>query len=200
MRLPTRMVTGKPDSFVPGCTTSSLTEDQDDDNDGTEDAADVDDNNNSLIEIDTLDDLARLRDDLNGDGTDDGNIGEVTAVGSMGCPEDGCVGYELIQSLNFSDADSYAEGSGNTDDWTSGSGWTPIGSCGDEDDCDSYSGIFEGNEHSISGLFIMADNRVNGTGLFAAFTGTIRNLRLSAANVTGGDDTGLLVGFVARVC
>ena len=168
----------------------------DNDTDGLGDTCDSDDDNDGLIEIRNLDQLALLRDDLDGDGDDDNVFPAVTPVGSAGCPEDGCVGYELIQSLNFSDASFYAEGSGNMDDWTSGSGWTPIGSCGDEDDCDSYSGIFEGNEHSISGLFIMADNRVNGTGLFAALTGTIRNLRLSAANVTGGDDTGLLVGFV----
>ena len=49
----------------------------------------------AMIEIRTLDELARLRDDLNGDGTDDGNIDEITAVGSAGCPQSGCVGYEL---------------------------------------------------------------------------------------------------------
>ena len=176
------------------------TDPDDIDGDGVENAEDADYDGDGLIEIRNLDQLALLRDDLNGDGVDDGENDAIT-VESMGCPDGddgGCVGYELARSLNFNDINSYAANSGNQIVWTnrSGSGWIPIGSCGDEDDCDSYSGIFEGNEHSISGLFIMADNRVNGTGLFAALNGTIRNLRLSAANVTGGDDTGLLVGFV----
>ena len=156
--------------------------DEDDDNVVNREDADYD--GDGLIEIRTLDDLALLNNDLNGDGTD----------GDMGCPSSGCKGYELTRSLNFSDPDSYADGMVNPA-WTTGSGWTPIGSCGNEDDCDSYSGIFEGNNRSIFGLFIMADNTVNGTGLFAAFSGIGRNLRLSDASVTGGDDTGLFVGF-----
>ena len=54
-------------------------------NDGG-DACDVDDDNNGLIEIRTLDALARLRDDLDGDGWDDGNINEINATGNKGCP------------------------------------------------------------------------------------------------------------------
>ena len=80
---------------------TNLIADTDDDNDGFPDAMDVDDNNNGLIEIRTLDDLARLRDDLNGDGADDGNIGEITAVGSVGCPSSGCLGYELTPLVEF---------------------------------------------------------------------------------------------------
>ena len=56
---------GMPDSLVAGCDTD-LTEDLDDDGDGfpneanSTTVADLDDNNNGLIEIHTLDDLARL--------------------------------------------------------------------------------------------------------------------------------------------
>ena len=133
----------------------------------------------------------------------------ITAVGSVGCPTDGCIGYELMRSLDFSDAGSYAdENNANMVAWTdsSGSGWTPIGSCTDEDSraCEayrSYSGIFEGNHHNISNLFIsIPGGHVYGTGLFAAFNGTVRNLNLVDARVrvTGRDEnqnTGLLVGY-----
>ena len=194
---------GMPDSLVDGCDTD-LTEDPDDDNDNVPDVTDVDDNNNSLIEIHNLDQLALLRDDLNGDGVDDDRIPEITSVGSMGCPDPddddgGCVGYELTRSLNFSDADSYVTGSGNLTAWTTGSGWQPIGSCSAEDVCTSWTGIFDGGGHTLADLFIAAGNTVNGVGLFGALTGSISNLHLSNARVssTTSDTTnvGTLAGY-----
>ena len=180
---------------------------KDNDKDGFGDVCDVDNDNNGLIEIRTLDDLARLRDDLNGDGTDDGRIDEITSVGSMGCPDDpdndddgGCIGYELNRSLDFNDADSYATESEKMSVWTSGNGWEPIGSCTGDSTCPlSYAGILDGNNHSIVGLHIMRNERVNGIGLFAALIGTVRNLRLEDANVAISDknsnDAGLLAGY-----
>ncbi len=173
----------------------------DNDGDGCRDNdEDVDDNNNGLIEIRTLDDLARLRDDLNGDGADDGRIPEITSVGSMGCPDDddgGCEGYELTRSFNFSDDASYAAGSGNQVVWTTGSGWQPIGSCFALDVCtSSYTGIFDGGGYRIADLFISANNTANGVGLFGALTGGIQNLHLRNVRVSGGaTDVGGLVGY-----
>ncbi len=169
------------------------------DSDGCRDAGeDLDDNNNALIEIDTLDDLARLRDDLNGDGTDDGNIDEITSVGSAGCPSSGCNGYELTRALNFSDAASYAAGSGQMAAWTnrSGNGWVPIGFCPTSTNCTAYTGTFDGGGHTLANLFISANNNVRGVGLFGALTGSIQNLHLLDANVRASDDSvGLLAGF-----
>ena len=184
--------------------------DPDDDNDGFPDianattAADVDDNHNGLIEIRTLDDLARLRDDLNGNGADDGNIDEITSVGSAGCPvPDGCKGYELTRALNFSDAASYVTGgSGNRTVWTdrSGSGWTPIGTCSAFDVCTAYTAVFDGGNHTIADLFIAASNAMHGVGLFGAFTGRLQNLHLWNATVLGGvSHVGLLVGHGSLV-
>ena len=171
--------------------------DTDRDSDGCrDDDEDADDDNNGLIEIRTLDALAWMRDDLNGDGTDDGNIDTINAPGGTGCPAEGCMGYELTRSLNFSDNASYAPGSMNQDAWTGGSGWTPIGSCTANETCQSYWGTFDGNHYNISDLLIVADSTVNGTGLFAAVSGTVQNIRLLAANVSGGaSDVGLLAGY-----
>ena len=188
---------GLPDTVVAGCDTD-LVADTDSDNDNVPDLMDVDDNNNSLIEIHTLDDLARLRDDLNGDGMDDGAIPEITSVGSAGCPDDGCAGYELARSLSFSDEDSYNASSVNVDAWTDrdGSGWVPIGFCTSEDVCTPYTSVFDGGGYAIADLFISVNDDVNGTGLFGALNGTIQNMHLLDANVSGGaSDLGLLVGY-----
>ncbi len=192
---------GDPDTLVTGCVTgvnTTLTEDMDDDNDNVPDLTDVDDNNNSLIEIYTLDDLARLRDDLDGDGMDDGAIPEITPVGSDGCPSSGCKGYELARSLSFSDEASYNGSSVNVDAWTNraGSGWVPIGSCTANNVCTPYTSVFDGGGYAIADLFISVNDDVNGTGLFGALNGTIQNMHLLDANVSGGaSDLGLLVGY-----
>ena len=165
------------------------------DGDDVANTEDADDDNNGLIEIHNLDQLALLRDDLNGDGEDDNEDDDIT-VESVGCPTEengGCVGYELTRSLNFSDAASYAGGNGNQAAWTNGNGWTPIGSCSDQLNCIAYTGIFEGNNHNIAKLMI-ARSTTTGVGLFAALNSTIRNLRLSNASVVGSHNVGLLVG------
>ncbi len=183
-----------PDRLVAGCDTD-LEEDLNDDNDAFDDIDEVDDNGNGLIEIHTLDDLARLRVDLDGNGTADRTIAGITAMGNTGCPDDGCNGYELTRSLNFSDETSYANRS-KMDDWTSGSGWNPIGSCGSPDSCTAYTAVFDGRDHTIANLFISVSNN-NGVGLFGAFRGRLQNLHLLNVNVNvngGGNDVGALVG------
>ncbi len=177
---------GNPDSVVAGCQTDLM--------------ADSDDDNNGLIEIRTLDDLARLRDDLNGDGADDNRTDEITAVGSAGCPSSGCLGYELTRSLNFSLVASYGsngENSGKQSTWTDrdGSGWVPIGFCTSNNVCTAYTGVFDGRDHTIADLFVSAHHDAIGVGLFGAFNGSLQNLHLRNARVSGGaNDVGTLVG------
>ena len=165
----------------------------DTDTDGIADADDADYDGDGLIEINALDELARLSGDLDGDGMDD----------DMGCPDTGCIGYELMRSLDFNDVDSYGE-RGSMAIWTGtepGEGWLPIGSCTDAVTCESYSGVFEGNNKSISNLFISSfpPTAIFGVGLFGAFNGSIRNLGLLNASVTVhptgvSSNIGLLVG------
>ena len=72
------------------------------DGDGVENATDVDDDNDGLIEIQTLAQLHAMRTDLDGDGrTDAGVDADPNLVGDTGCLDNACKGYELGQSLNF---------------------------------------------------------------------------------------------------
>ena len=179
------------------------------DGDAYGDTEDVDDDNNGLIEIYTLDDLAWLRADLDADGIDDDDQDNINAPGNAGCPESGCNGYELMRSLDFMNASSYANttpGSEKMAEWT-GKGWTPIGSCGGEElsTCRFYRGIFDGNDHNISHLKIRYPNvqgGVYGFGMFAGLDGgTMRNLQLLDASFETNkfpSYSGLLVGYAAR--
>ncbi len=201
----------EPIPSAPVQSTTRLSSDIDGDDDGVVNTEDLDYDGDGLIEIHSLDQLALLRDDLNGDGTDDGRFGEIDAVGSVGCPDDdagGCVGYELTRPLNFSDPDSYEDPDKNMDTWTKGRGWVPIGSCPTLSSCRSnaYTGIFDGNNHNIANLFIATLGVNNsGVGLFGAMSdATVQNLHLLNGTIRVDQSltldpqhfhVGLLVGY-----
>ena len=90
------------------------------DKDGIKDTADVDADNNGLIEIHTLAQFHALRSDLNGDGVfDEGAIVDYNLPGSEGCPDGGCEGYELVSNLNFDEnGDGEQNDTYNQDDGT----------------------------------------------------------------------------------
>ena len=83
-----------------------LSSDHDCDNDGSANDVDVDDDNDRLIEINFLEDLDKIRNDLNGNGDGSG------AIGTMGAPEGGLRGYELSRALDFVNAASYRGAAG----------------------------------------------------------------------------------------
>lgn len=76
--------------------------------------------------------------------------------------------------------------------WNQGAGFNPIGNRGTP-----FTGIFDGQNHVISNLYINRPASTEGVGLFGRTQGsTIRNVGLVNANVTGGlDATGALVGL-----
>ena len=69
-----------------------------------------------------------------------------------------------------------------------GTGFEPIGN-----DSDPFTGTFDGAGHTISGLTIDRTGE-NTVGLFGASDGTVSNVTLSGASVTGGGPVGALVG------
>ncbi len=159
---------------------------------------DIDDNDNGLIELCYLEDVAAIQRDGTG-------LRRGTATLAEGCPTSGCNGYELVRNLDFTTTQSYMTGVVNSN-WilnaadfmgTARQGWDPIGSVANNDCSDSgsrcFAAILEGNGYSISNLQINRDG-ANEIGLFAGNTGTIRNLGLREIEVEGNNRVGGLVG------
>jgi hypothetical protein len=81
----------------------------------------------------------------------------------------------------------------NTYPYNTGLGWTPLGII-----LSSFSGSYDGNEHTISNLFIdrCGDQYI---GLFGRIdSGTIRNVILQNVNITGYLESGSLVGYSTK--
>ena len=158
---------------------------------------DYDSDDDGLIDVGTLAQLDAVRYDLDGDGLVDGATwGPYYAafpLGAleMGCPGDGCTGYELPADLDF---DTNGSGSADAGDayWNAGAGWAPIG---DEDA--RFTADFEGGGHTVANLFIDRSAE-DGVGLFGAVGGRdvslIRGVGLIGVDVTGRDGVGGLLG------
>ncbi len=160
---------------------------------------DYDTDGDNLIEVSNLAQLNAIRYDLDGNGTvasgDQANydIAFPNALASMGCAAT-CTGYELEADLDFDThgdddavtvADTY---------WNGGDGWEPLGDSGPN----PFRTTFEGNNHTISNLFInVAGNSDNYIGLFGQLGGaTVTRVHLVDAKVTGNNDVGALVGHI----
>ena len=160
-----------------------------------------------LIEVSNLEQLNAIRYDLDGGGRPDTESSSdayaaafPTSAGASVC-EINCSGYELIRSLDFDSAESYASGTVNTA-WTTGSGWLPIGPT----DNNGFNTIFNGNGYSISNLFINRTTSLTdpgAVGLFA-YTGKlsrrysssiIHSVGIMNADITGREYVGSLVGY-----
>ena len=159
---------------------------------------DYDTDNDGLIEIRALEQLNAVRWDLDGDGEVDAQTNQTAYAAAfpnaephMGCPDSGCVGYELARDLDFDDPVSYASGAVNTK-WTTGAGWLPIGLTDN-----AFSATFDGNDYTIANLYIKrsgcADPGV--VGLFGSMDGYINRTGLIDVDVSGVDAVGGLVGL-----
>ena len=165
--------------------------------------ANIDADEDGLIDIYYLEDLDVVRYQSNGSGYS--LRSDVVVKITQGCPMAVCRGYELLRDLDFSSTQSYVDGyvdvgavrsQWTVDDFSTNDGsdvgWEPI---------NSLSSIFEGNGYSISNLQINRDNtndvalfRVNARStLNSRNSGTIRNLRLSKITVEGRSNVGGLV-------
>ena len=192
-------------------TTITINDAPDEDSDGIPDPLDVDDDGDGLIEIATLAELNNVRHNLAGTSYDDeaadSGIGNDSGD-TTGCPTvissiSACIGYELVADLDFD-----IDGDGTT--WSGDSatgftldadddndayfdveagGWLPIGKCtgvcSSGGDDPFFTGIFEGNAHTISNMAVQRSN-INELGLFGAIGGgsaQVRNLGLLDALV-----------------
>ena len=147
---------------------------------------DIDVDDDGLIEIRSIDDLDAIRYQLDGTGyTTSTSADKITT----GCPTDGCKGYELTKDLDFNDNDSYSSIS-NKVIWTTGEGWQPIGN-----NLNSFSGIFNGNNYTISNLMIKRPGSAY-IGLFAMINNSARieSVNLNKVDIVGRKLVGALVG------
>ncbi|MCL2074101.1 MAG: putative Ig domain-containing protein [Marinilabiliaceae bacterium] len=86
-------------------------------------------------------------------------------------------------------------------DYQSGEGWTPIGRYVNNDNYQSFKGVFDGNNHKITGLKINTTS-FSCVGLFGYVEGgTIKNLGIENADIFRGNDynnahAGIVVGYI----
>ena len=177
---------------------------------------DYDDDDNGLIEVDSLVKLNAIRWDLDGNGAST-NAGYAlafpTPATGMGCPvtatdadDNDCLGYELTADLDFNTdttGSSAAVVDSSDDYWNGGLGWSPIAS-----ESAPYMAVFDGGRHTIANLFINRPtsnmvnsrdaNKSNYVGLFASLMspGEVRHLRLTGVSVTGRGNVGAVVGHI----
>jgi hypothetical protein len=75
-------------------------------------------------------------------------------------------------------------------DYQAGAGWVPIGT-----DAAGFSGFYDGQKYTISALRI---NSTTSLGVFGKIIGTVQNLKIDDADVTGsGDYVGALTGQIS---
>ena len=170
---------------------------------------DYDADDDGLIEIVTLAQLDAVRHDLDGDGAPAGSAAtpgasaagsrEALATGAavhaaafpdaaegMGCPAAACLGYELAADLDFDTDGSGAAGPGDAF-WNGGAGWRPLGTFDEP-----FTAVFSGNGRTVSHLFVGGGDTA---GLFGMSSGVIRGVGVVAADVTGSQCAGGLVGL-----
>ncbi|MCH9665026.1 MAG: hypothetical protein K0U41_04175 [Gammaproteobacteria bacterium] len=175
----------------------------DSDSDGIVDSIDVDVDGDGLIELRTAAQLNMMRHNLNGTGLDADNSDNDNTIGgnSMGCGNGGnittCNGYEQMGDIDLNDLPATA---------IPGSNWEPIGTCGTISDyCDDstgaqfFSGIFSGNNFTISNLLINVTTDISGVGFFGAISdiSELRNMHIRGGNITGvtSQNVGGLAGY-----
>ncbi len=149
--------------------------------------SDYDSNNNRLIDVCNLAQFNAIRYDTYASGHNVHSSGYraayPNATGGMGCPWGTCKGYELTANLDF---DTNANGRADAGDafWNGGQGWTPF----------AFRGVFDGQGHSISNLFIDTPN--SEAGLFSTLSrnGVIHDVRLKSVDIDGDAEVGGLVG------
>ena len=166
----------------------------------------IDEDGDGLIDISTLERLQRVR--YNPDGTSYKAADTAEGVRCGIAADNDCDGYELTRNLDFADHTSYSRGSLNGD-WRPRNnfgrvfnqadaalgvnvGWDPIGN----DNTNAFNTRFEGNEYTISNLYIRREGNV---GLFGVTTSNavIRSVGVLTVALFGTMPTDTIGALVA---
>ena len=165
-------------------------EDNDDDADG--DACDLDDDGDGLIEVRTLEELNSIRFNLAGTGFVASAGADANVMGCGDADGDMCNGYELMNDLDF---DTNGDGSITAADgaisYDEGKGWLPIGLASTSDDTANFTAIFDGNDNTISNLFIARNATRIGLFRYIGRDSTVRRLNLVNARVSHTADNNI---------
>lgn len=95
--------------------------------------------------------------------------------------------YYLADDITFSDAD-FAEGG---DFYNGGAGWLPIGT-----EAAPFTGVFDGCNHSITGLKMTPKIDQSETGLFGTNSGVIKRIKLTGS-ITAACDEGFTFQYIS---
>ena len=158
---------------------------------GAQTFTDYDADDNGLIEVDSLQKLAAIYHDLDGNGESSHAdyasafpMRDTNAATRMGCPGGNCTGYELTADLTF----PAATGTYNP--------FWPIGN-----NADNFNAVFDGQGHTVTGQTVPAASTHSGLFGVVGGSGVIRNVGVINPTVTvaGGanNPAGGLVGEVA---
>lgn len=98
--------------------------------------------------------------------------------------------YILMNDIDLSETKQGGE-------WDSGSGWTPIGTSGD--DKEYFTGIFDGNGYRIENMTIYGKDIPGTVGLFGAVSGTVKNLALTDIDISCIESGGECGGIAAWI-
>lgn len=99
-------------------------------------------------------------------------------------------GTQLFSGKTIKLSDSIPDTGINLSSYSSGTGWTPIGMYNSQ-----FKGIFDGNNKTITGLYM--NKTTSYCGLFGlAYRAIIKNLRIIDVDITGGGYTGGLLGAI----
>ena len=126
-----------------------------------------------------------------------GSYYNITLDKDKGYTDDGQGNYTVTSAEGLKNIAKLVNEEGKTDiDITltgnidlTGIDWTPIG----KDDNKAYTGTFDGNGKTITGLTVTRSNRY--TGLFGFIKGTVKNVVLTEVNITSGTFVGGVAGW-----
>jgi filamentous hemagglutinin family protein len=108
----------------------------------------------------------------------------INSIRNSGGSPDLSLNYQLANNIDASGTRQWTDGSGVI-------GFTPIGGSGSR--LPDFSGTFDGQGHTISGLYINRPSSPE-VGLFGWLSGSVLNLTLSGVDITGGSAVGSVVG------
>ncbi|MCD7828231.1 MAG: sigma-70 family RNA polymerase sigma factor [Clostridiales bacterium] len=135
-----------------------------------------------------------------GDGTTDspyqiataGQLAYLANLVNSGNTEYALCSYILTADIVLNDTSDFSSWS----ETAPKNSWTPIGYSNSDDDHSYFMGSFNGNGHTISGIYVSSDG--NYQGLFGIIrNGSVKNLNIEYSYISGGSYVGGIAGYYA---